>query len=235
MSRVIRTFMAGFFVLLPILLTIAVVMWAASVLYGFLGPGSAIGKLIISLGFGLSATTYVAYLLGVITVVVCVYLLGLVVQTRLKEGLRFVTDSVMYRIPLVSSVYDIIKRLVALVDRGESDALKGMRPIWCFFGGEGGAAVLGLLPAPETITIGLRPYHGILVPSAPVPVGGCLIYVPAEWVKPADIGLETLMNIYVSMGVTSSKMLQVPAKPAQVPVKPVQAAVKPAPDGSLAH
>jgi len=205
MSHVIRTLMAGFFVLLPILLTIAVVVWAGNVLYGFLGPNSSVGKLIISLGFGLSTTTYVAYLLGVVIVAACVYLLGLVVQTRLKEGVRVVTDAVMYRIPLVSSVYDITKRFVALVDRGESDALKGMRPIWCFFGGEGGAAVLALLPTPETIAIGHKRYCGVLVPSAPVPVGG--------WVKPADIGLEALMNVYISMGVTSTKMLNVPAKP----------------------
>jgi uncharacterized membrane protein len=215
MSQVIRTFMAGFFVLLPILLTIAVVVWVGSVLYGFLGPDSSVGKLIISLGFGLSTTTYVAYLLGIITVAACVYLLGLVVQTRLNEGLRLLTDAVMYRIPLVSSVYDITKRFVALVDRGESDALEGMRPIWCFFGGEGGAAVLALLPTPEAIAIGRKSYYGILVPSAPVPVGGCLIYVPAEWVKPADIGLEALMSVYISMGVTSSKMLHVPTKPGQ--------------------
>jgi uncharacterized membrane protein len=217
MSQVIRTFMAGFFVLLPILLTITVVVWTGSVLYSFLGPDSSLGKLIISLGFGLSTTPYVAYLLGVVTVAACVYMLGLVVQTRLNEGLRLLTDAVMYRIPLVSSVYDITKRFVALVDRGESDALKGMRPIWCFFGGEGGAAVLALLPTPETVAIGCKPYYGILVPSAPVPVGGCLIYVPAEWVKPADIGLEALMSVYISMGVTSSKILHIPTKSGQSP------------------
>ena len=43
----------------------------------------------------------------------------------------------------------------------------------------------------------------MLVPSAPVPVGGCLVYVPVEWVRPADFGVEALMSIYVSMGVTT--------------------------------
>ena len=43
---------------------------------------------------------------------------------------------------------------------------------------------------------------GLLVPSAPVPFGGALIYVPSEWVKPAEGGVERLMNVYVSMGVT---------------------------------
>jgi uncharacterized membrane protein len=40
-----------------------------------------------------------------------------------------------------------------------------------------------------------------------VPVGGALIYVPSSWIKPADGGVETLMNVYVSMGVTPPKGL----------------------------
>src|SRR6266436_7179201 len=67
----------------------------------------------------------------------------------------------------------------------------------------GGAAVLGLLPMPKPITIGDQQYHVVLVPPAPVPVGGCLVYVPVEWVTPADFGVEALMSIYVSMGVTT--------------------------------
>jgi uncharacterized membrane protein len=50
--------------------------------------------------------------------------------------------------------------------------------------------------------IGEHSYLGLLVPSAPVPFGGALIYVPSEWVRPADGGVERLMNVYVSMGVT---------------------------------
>jgi uncharacterized membrane protein len=50
--------------------------------------------------------------------------------------------------------------------------------------------------------IGEYSYLGLLVPSAPVPFGGALIYVPSEWVRPAEGGVERLMNVYVSMGVT---------------------------------
>jgi uncharacterized membrane protein len=42
----------------------------------------------------------------------------------------------------------------------------------------------------------------VLVPTAPVPFGGALIYVPAEWVRPANIGVERLTAVYVSMGIT---------------------------------
>jgi uncharacterized membrane protein len=42
----------------------------------------------------------------------------------------------------------------------------------------------------------------VLIPTAPVPIGGALLYVPADWVRPADISIETLTTIYVSMGIT---------------------------------
>lgn len=80
-----------------------------------------------------------------------------------------------------------------------------MSPVWCFFGGDKGAAVLALLASTKPVIIGKEEYMGILVPSAPVPVGGALIYVPASWIKPAEGGVENLMNVYVSMGVTPPK------------------------------
>jgi uncharacterized membrane protein len=58
------------------------------------------------------------------------------------------------------------------------------------------------MPSPEPMTIGEHSYLGLLVPSAPVPLGGALIYVPSDWVKPAEGGVERLLNVYVSMGVT---------------------------------
>jgi uncharacterized membrane protein len=68
------------------------------------------------------------------------------------------------------------------MDRGgDEDSLKSMSPVWCFFGGEGSAAVLVLMPSRDTVVIGEHSYVEVLVPSAPVPIGGALIYVPAEW------------------------------------------------------
>ena len=112
-------------------------------------------------------------------------------------------DSLISRIPLVSNAYELSKRFVAIVDRsGNKNNLQSMRPAWCFFGGEGGAAVLGLMPSPDPVQIREHSYVGLLVPSTPVPFGGALIHVPTDWVKPADGGVERLMNVYVSMGVT---------------------------------
>jgi len=145
-------------------------------------------------------------------VVGLVYLLGIAVESRLESRIRSLLDSLMQRIPFVGNLYDVTKRFVAIMERRDQDGLKSMSPVWCSFGGEGGATVLGLLPMPKPILIGGQHYHVVLVPSAPVPVGGALIYVPAAWVKPANIGVESLMSIYVSMGVASPQTVDADAE-----------------------
>lgn len=203
-----RTFLAGFLVLLPLAVTIAVIVWVGAFIYAYVGPRGPIGRILISIGFGLSDSPVAAYVLGTVIVIGLIYLLGLAVESRLETRVRHLIDSLMQRIPFVRNLYDVTKRFVAIMDRREQDGLKSMSPVWCFFGGEGGAGVLGLLPMPRPIVIGGERYYAVLIPSAPVPVGGALVYVPAAWVKPANIGVETLMSIYVSMGVVAPQIVE---------------------------
>ena len=64
------------------------------------------------------------------------------------------------------------------------------------------AAVLALLPTERPVKLGDEEYLGVLVPSAPVPFGGALIYVPRDWVEPAPGYVDDLISVYVSMGIT---------------------------------
>jgi len=203
LARIARIFLAGLLVLLPILVTVIVTAWVAQLLQTYAGPNSLIGRLIVLLGLNLASSDTGAYFLGFLILLGCIFLLGSFVETRLWPFVQTGLDSLISRIPLVSNVYELSKRFVAIVDRsGNKNNLQSMRPVWCFFGGEGSAAVLGLMPSPDPVQIGELSYVGLLVPSAPVPFGGALIYVPTDWVKPADGGVERLMNVYVSMGVT---------------------------------
>jgi uncharacterized membrane protein len=202
MTKLLRPFIAGLFVVLPVVLTVALLAWVVNFVYGFVGPGSLFGRGLVALGIGFVSSQIVAYLIGIGIVLAAIYLLGLMVETSVRQRLGHLIDTLLHRIPLVGNIYDLAKQVVAIVDRKDGDALQSMRPVWCFFGGEGSAAVLALCPLPNPIMIGEEPYTAVLVPSAPVPVGGALIYVPTKWVKPADIGVELLTSIYVSMGMT---------------------------------
>lgn len=199
----VRTFMAGLLAVLPVILTVSVIIWVARLVDQFVGPGSTVGRLLVSIGLTVVETRIVAYLIGIAVVLCAVYVLGLFAETGLQRRLQAFMASGLRRIPLIGSVYDLAHRFVGVLDRKEQADLRSMRPVWCFFGGEGGAAVLALLPTPEPVLLGGQQCHVVLVPTAPVPFGGGLFFVPVQWIKPAPFGVEGLTSIYVSMGISA--------------------------------
>ena len=203
----IRTFVAGLLAVLPVALTVAVIVWVASLVDQFIGPHSAVGRLLVSIGLTVVETKIAAYLIGIVFVLSGIYVLGLLVQAGLQRRFQVFVDDLLRRIPLVGSVYDLAHRFVGMLDRKEQTDLKTMSPVWCFFGGEGGAAVLALLATTERILLAGRPHHVVLVPTAPVPFGGGLFFVPVEWIKAAPFGVEGLTSIYVSMGISAPQYL----------------------------
>jgi uncharacterized membrane protein len=212
--HLLRIFVTGLLAALPLAATVLVFWWAASILLQWLGPQSAIGRGLSRIGLGVTGSEIAGYAIGVAIVAAAVFGLGLIVQTRLQRGLQRLVDAVLSRIPLVRNVYETAQKVVGLFAQRDSEGLKQMSAVWCHFGGPpsdpadpGRVAVLALLSTPQPVTIGGRPYVGVIVPTAPVPVGGGLLYLPQDWVTPAEIGIEALTSIYVSMGITSAQHL----------------------------
>jgi len=206
----LRLFVTGLLAALPLAATIAIFAWVVSLLLDWLGPGSAFGGVLKAIGIGVAGSEVIGYLVGVGVLVAAVFGLGVLVETGVQRGLTRLIDALVTRIPLVNTVYGVIRRMVELLsqrDQGDEGGLKSMRPVWCHFGGPGGAVALGLLSGAEPVLIDGRRCLAVLVPTAPVPVGGGLLWVPEHWVTPADVGIEALTSIYVSMGVTSAQYL----------------------------
>ncbi|MFG0379823.1 DUF502 domain-containing protein [Pseudomonas sp. zbq_18] len=203
-NSIATTWLAGLLALLPLALSLAFLAWLVSLLNTLVGPGSFVGRLFAELGHPFVNSHLLAWLLGTLVLLAALYPLGLAVQLGLKGPLRRLFDRTLRRIPLLGNLYGLADRFVGLLDQKDSADLAAMSPVWCFFGGDG-AAVLALRPNPEPLQIDGRDYYAILVPSAPVPVGGGLLYVPVEWVKPAEIGMDRFTSIYVSMGITPPK------------------------------
>jgi len=214
-AHLVRIFVAGLLAALPLAATIAIFWWAGSLVIQFVGPDSRIGGLLGAIGLGVTGSEVVGYLIGIGVVLGAIFALGLVVEAGLQRGLASAMRAVLKRIPLVSTVYDLAYKMVGLLSQRDEDGAKSLSAVWCHFGGRdgsGGAAVLALLSTPKAVLVDGRPYLGIIVPTAPVPVGGGLIFVPETWVTPADVGVEALTSIYVSLGVTASQHLKPAAR-----------------------
>ncbi|MCY7316556.1 MAG: DUF502 domain-containing protein [Rubrivivax sp.] len=206
-SRLLRIFATGLLAALPLAVTVAIFVWLAQLLNGWVGPGSLFGGLLVAIGLGVTGSEVVGYLFGAGIVVLAIFVLGLFVQTRLSNALADALNGVMQRIPLVRNVYELVQKFVGLLSQRDATGTRSMSPVWLQFGGPGQVAVLGLLSSPEPVLVGGQPYLAVIVPTAPVPVGGALLYVPQAWVTPAPLGVDGLTSVYVSMGVTSGQHL----------------------------
>lgn len=213
-GHLLRIFLAGLLAALPLAATIFIFWWAVGLLIRGLGPNSPVGSVLVRLGLGVTGSEIVGYLFGVGIVLALIFGLGLLVEAGLQRGVARIFEGVLRRIPVVGTVYDLAHKMVGLFAQRDEDGLRSMSPVWCHFGGRGGAVALALLSTPQPVRLGNKAYLALIVPTAPVPVGGGLLYVPEDWVEPAEVGVEALTSIYVSLGVTSPQHLPAAAPPA---------------------
>lgn len=203
----VRCFLAGLFTILPLVITVAIVIWVADYLNSWLGPTTVIGSKMQSLGLRFAHSETFAYIIGWALVLAAVFGLGVLIESGARRRIQGLLDNLLGRLPMLGGIYGTVRQLVGMVDNKGSPDLAGMQVVYCIFGAESGAAFLALLATPETYRIGDVDYNAVIIPSAPVPVGGSLLFVPARSVRPAGITVDAFMSIYVSMGVTGPQFL----------------------------
>ncbi|MFO7904987.1 MAG: DUF502 domain-containing protein [Planctomycetota bacterium] len=208
-NRLLRCFLAGVFAILPLVITVAVVIWIVGFLQRYLGPQTTIGTWVRYLGLRFPTDNgTLTYVVGWLIVLSVVFLLGVAVQAGARRLIQSLTDRLLERIPVVGSIYNTSKQVVTMLDRQDQADLEGMSVVYCIFGGEHGAGVLALLVSPRTYHIAGKDYNIVIIPTAPVPFGGALLFVPTETVIDAEMSVDGLMSTYVSMGVTAPQYMK---------------------------
>jgi uncharacterized membrane protein len=210
--RLVRIFLGGMLAAMPLIATVALVVIAVRFIVEWLGPGSLFGRVLGWLGLAASDDSWMNYLVGLAIAIGLIFALGLLVERGLAAWMGGLVESIVGRIPVVRTIYDTVTRFVDLFSRRDERKLKTMRPVWCHFGGKGGVSALALLSSPDPILVDGIACYAVIVPTAPIPIGGGLLYAPIDWITSAEVGMEALTSIYVSMGITSTQFLPT-AKP----------------------
>jgi uncharacterized membrane protein len=206
-ERTLQTFATGVIGILPLALTLAVLAWMVSFLHDLAGPGSLCGRMMMSIGMSVVACDVTAYAIGLTGALLAIYGLGVLVENGIGGRWSRAMDDALRHVPLLGSVYDASKQVTGIFDR-RPDTRQSMTPVVCFLGGEGGVATPALMPTPELVRLGSTDYHIVIVPTAPVPFGGALLCMRADWVTPAHCGFDELIGIYMSMGVSAPRSLR---------------------------
>jgi uncharacterized membrane protein len=203
-DQVAQTLVTGVFAILPLALTIAVVVWVTSFLHSLIGPNSLCGSVLRSVGMTVTACDITAYIFGVLGAILMVYGLGSLIERRIGQRWSNAVNGAIQQIPVVSTLYDASKSLTGVFDR-RKDSLQGMSPVVCYFGNDRTVAIPALMPTPELVRLNGQDYHVVVIPTAPVPFGGALVCVKADWVQPAECSFDEMVGIYMSMGTSAPR------------------------------
>lgn len=211
LKTLLRIFLVGVAAVLPFVITVLVVVWVSSYVTSLLGPHAFLGKILRQMGFvfvSSQRSELLADIVGWLIVLGLIFGLGLLVEFGARRWVYDRFDGFAERIPILGGIYGTARQLVGMIDAKGNPDFKTMQVVFCNFGGQRGAAFLALLPTPERFRIGDTEFNAVLIPSAPVPVGGSLLFVPASSVTPAGLSVDAFMSIYVSMGVTGPQFLK---------------------------
>ncbi|MDR2216647.1 MAG: DUF502 domain-containing protein, partial [Nevskiaceae bacterium] len=170
--RLTRTFLAGMLAAMPLIATVALVGVAVRFIVDWLGPDSLFGHLLGGLGLTDSGNSRMDYLVGLAIALALIFALGLLVERGLAAWLGNLVDAIVSRIPIVRTIYDTATRFTRLFSQRDQRKLKAMRPVWCHFGGKGGVSALALLSSPDAVIVNGIACYALIVPTAPIPIGG---------------------------------------------------------------
>lgn len=204
---ILGTFAAGMFVILPFVLTIAIIGWIGAWVVELIGPGSALGAALRSLGLWYVSDPVVAEVAGWVIVLVGIWGLGVLVKSTTKARIDEGFDSVMGRIPFVRGVYRPVSQVVGLLRKDGDTDVKSMSVVYCWFGEERSGGFLALLVSPRVFVFEERRSHLIYIPATPLPMSGGLVFVPIEAVRPVPMSVDDLMKVYLSLGVLADQII----------------------------
>jgi uncharacterized membrane protein len=197
--RVLAPFATGLLFLAPVLVTIIILNWLSGYLIAALGPDTPLGGLLGQAGMFFTPSPLAAFWAGLGMAAVLVWVVGLAVQTRFRPQLEGGLDGLISRIPGLGALYRPLAQFVRMMGPSAGGEMSGMSVVSVSFGDH--VEALALLTSPKLHDFGQGPRYLILIPTAPVPVGGGMLFVEASRVKPVpNMGVDDLAKLYVTMG-----------------------------------
>ena len=199
LRRIAGPFVTGMVFLAPVFLTVILLQWVAGYVTAAFGPGTVIGGVLAQSGMLITRSPFLAFWAGLGIAALIVWSIGLLVQTRWRAQLEGGLDGLLGRVPVLGGFYRPLAQIVRMIGGAPGGELKGMQVVAVRFGAD--TEVLALLATPQIFDMGEGPRHLVVCPTAPVPVGGAMLFVEPGRVRPVPgVGVDDLAKFYVSMG-----------------------------------
>ncbi len=203
---ILGNFLAGLIVLLPLFVTVALLSWVTTIAIAWFGAQSPLGKLLREVGL-LFAAEPAALVIGWAILLGGIWLVGVAATTVGREWFRRQISEAIERVPLGGSIYRSVAQVVQLLSRDKSAGLHKASVVFCRFGGGSGVGLLGLQVSEKIFVFGGREWLFVYVPTSPMPMSGAIFLVPRDCVYPVNLGVDGLMQLYLSIGVLADAVV----------------------------
>jgi uncharacterized membrane protein len=188
-----RSFIAGFFVTVPLVISVATLVWIFRVIDGSLGP------------------LYTRWLgrdvpgLGIATTALLVLLVGALATNVIGKRILARTESYLLRVPVFRTIYAPVKQLVVAFSPDNEYGFK--RVVLVEEPGRG--FVLGFLTKEFTVDRGggTEALVAVYVPTNHLYLGDVIIY-PRERVSYPDITVEQGIRVFLTGGMALSPRMR---------------------------
>lgn len=193
LRRIVRTFLSGLAVVLPLVITIAVLLWLVNATEATLG---AIVRIF------LPDDVYQPGL-GLLVSLALVFAVGLLMEAVYFRRLMAWFEELLNRIPLVKTVYSAVRDLMSLFSK--SGSRKFSRVVMVKFPGTE-AGLIGFVTIEDFTGLPIAPAADIVAVYMPMSytIGGYTAFLPRAWLTPLDLSLEEAMRFVVTAGMSRS-------------------------------
>ena len=188
MKTILKYFLRGLLVFVPVGLTIFILV------YVFTSMDKLFSKLFPITFPGM----------GFLVTICGIFLIGLFASNFVGKKLFGILDKILNKVPFVKMLYSAIRDLV---EAFAGEKKKFDKPVLVTLGVGCDAKVVGFMTRENLDNLGLKNHVAVYLPQS-YNFAGNVLFFPKEAVKPLDIESSEAMTLIVSGGVASAKQEQ---------------------------
>jgi len=193
MKKINKKLLAGLATILPLVITVYLLYWLTTSAETLLG---SLIKLILPEGWYWPG-------MGIAAGVILIFLVGLLMQAWMVRTLVSLGERIVFRIPLIKTVYGSVRDLISFVVRGQDTALRQVVTLTL---GEPPVTLIGFVTREDLTAfpdeIGGQDMIAVYLPMS-YQLGGYTVIVPRSAVQPLDISLEEATRFVLTGGIAS--------------------------------
>ena len=183
-----KQIVSGLFVLLPLLATVFLLLYLGRLLAGW-------GRIWIAWLIPDTVPAFALNILAATLTLLVVYLVGVLTTFTFTRKFGVLGERLLSLIPVVSTVYDKIKRLVGIFRQSSGNFKAVVLVNYPHEKSKALAFVTGTIRDPQG-----RKLYNVFMPTTPNPTTGFLLILPLEQIQFTDIDIDAGSDLLISGG-----------------------------------